>query len=136
MRIDDLSLAEGKHILTGILLDLPDTHDDFSNLTDGICLEIDNKQYQFYRNDSDGYRSYMDILEKDIYKVTKLDQPIRIEIKTKYEDWHHDDEDYVYVIYNDNTNEIIAVLGVANIDDYYPSCVLKFDITKLDVNNK
>lgn len=132
----DLEELAGRHVLNTAPVWTTKKH-DYNDEADVMAIGIDGDTYVFTENPCDGYRSYLDGVEK----YTGLDRdflsgaaPVNREVLIVYDDgkksgWRGDSDDLIH-IHDIETGHQWGTLGTRNVGDYYPSCTMQW--TPLD----
>lgn len=100
-----------------------------------MCIGIDGKTYTFTEDPSDGYRSYMNMIEvEEGLNHEKLmgAAPINRKVTIIYDDgsgkrypYNRDKDDLIHIT-DVATGHHWATLGTRAVDDYYPSCTMEW----------
>lgn len=133
----ELSELAGTHILSTAAI-LTTVKSGWSGEdADVLCIGIDGKTYTFTEDPSDGYRSYMknitveDGLTDALKLAPRIHRPVRIEYVNKgnagLDNYSSDYTSDLIRIIDTSTEHLWAILGTYMVDDYYPSCVIKWD---------
>lgn len=121
MKLEELT---GSHILKGIETGEITREDRWGELNcNYIKFTLDETTYMAIEDPDDGYRSYMEELQT-------TEEPCRIKVPDIQVVCHMREDEYeacdvLEFIDAMNGKKILAV-GTANIDDYYPYCVMEY----------
>ena len=113
MKLEDLA---GNHIFSGI-----------DHVGCEVLFQIDGSNYLVIEDGDDGYRSYMNEIEKTdrVIKNTFLGQSVKCE--------HQGEETDILKIYSLD-NKLILEVGTDYFDDYYPCAVFNYYPENMDIN--
>ena len=137
MKINELI---GLHRLQGIEqlfnYEIYDYPGEIYKTTNAILVRIDNVNYLFIEDPSDGYRSYLKDVEitdtMPRYKLPSIFVHIIEADRNMYNDNDFIGIDIIDVI----TNGSILIIGTSHSTDYYPTCILEYHPENLCINNR
>lgn len=135
----ELKELTGSHILQGIEIGVESTDGNpWYSTANYIKFKLDGVTYKALEDPDDGYRSFL----KDLITVPE-DPEIKLpDINVKIEYIKYKDcninffnfaSDIINIIDSHN-NKIIAEIGTKDINDYYPSAVLRWIPENLSIN--
>ena len=111
MELKDLA---GRHKFSGV---------DYT--PEAVLFCLDGITYFAEEDPDDGYRSYLRELKVSDTpcKNTFPEEDVICEHKDSYDGYGHDD---ILIIKNPQTRNVILKIGTADVDDYYPTCVMEY----------
>lgn len=118
-----VEIPDGLHYLSGI-----------ENIRkygmDGVRFTLSGQSYECFENESDGYRSYGELLFSDeVCKYNFPPQPVNTTFKDTGYDWS-------LTMFDPVTENVILKIGTINYDDWYPVAVFEYNPENMSINNK
>ncbi len=135
MNILDFEIKEGRHILSGID-DYAKQLGDYEEDSEAIVLQIDDINYGFYVDPSDGYRSYSEVEELPNFKCQHTFPPQFVDLEIETIPRGYDDYDYILKFKDAINGKIVLEVGTEFVTDYYPCAVFKWFPENLEINRK
>lgn len=118
-----VEIPDGAHYLSGI-------ENIRKNGKDGVRFILDGCSYECFENESDGWRSYGELMVSDeICKYNFPPQPVNTSFKDTGYEW-------ILTMLDPKTKGIILKIGTKNYDDWYPMVVFEYNPENMSINNE
>lgn len=128
----DQSIFHGEHILEGVestTIKRLSWLDDYEDV-EALRFRVDGVDYEAVKNPSDGYRSSLDGVYLASEPMSSPCEPIRVvgrDRPNEGEGYSYEKNDIIDFIRASDGKTVLS-FGTCNVDDYYPGCVLEFDL--------